>query len=272
MKAINGIIYRVVNRCNGKSYIGKTTVGLSKRKRIHLSDAKAHKYGSVFHSALLKYGEDVFCWYIIERHGCIHDLDLAEEWYIRKYRTFVGFNGCNGYNLTLGGDGVVGFKHTKESKLKLHKAHTGRVKTNEHISKIASANRGRHVSKEARLKMSLARKGKKFTKQHRRKISKAKTGVKRAPFTEEALRNMSLSKKGRRNFKNEKIYIITTPKGDEFVVKGLNNFCKNQAHVKLYSKYLSSCAKGNISSYKGFKCRYFDENADVILPVSGGAI
>lgn len=261
----NGIIYKATNNVNGKVYVGKTTIGLSKRIGVHIHDAEIQKYGSIFHRALIKYGPQNFSWFVLEHCQSEHALNLAEEWYIKKYKTFTGFNDCKGYNLTLGGDGVSWYRHSEDIRRKISRANSGKKRTKEHSRKLAVANRGKVISKESRLKMSIARKGIKFSEEHRRKISESKKGVKRKPFTEEARMNMSLSKKGKRNAGNEKIYVISFPAGTDFVVKGLNNFCRKYKDVKLWPKFFSSCAKGKLKSYKGFDCRYFDEEKDVCV-------
>ena len=75
---------------------------------------KNQKYESEFYNAIRKYGEENFKWEIIEECNTKYELDLAEEWYIRKYRTFKDYSNCNGYNLTMGGDGNIPSKETKK--------------------------------------------------------------------------------------------------------------------------------------------------------------
>lgn len=266
------MVYKATNKVNGKVYIGKTTISLSKRICVHMHDAKIQKYGSIFHRALIKYGEYNFSWSILERCESEYALNLAEEWYIRKYNSFIGFNNCKGYNLTLGGDGVACYKHSKETRRKISISNSGKNRTKEHSKKLSLANRGKFVSKESRLKMSIARKGMKFSEEHRRKISESKKGIKRKPFTKEARRNMSLSKKGKRNIGNEKIYVISFPSGEDFVIKGLNNFCRKYKETKLWPKFFSLCAKDKLRSYKGFNCRYFDKEKDVYIQYWEGFI
>jgi hypothetical protein len=49
-----------------------------------------------------------------------------EQFFIEQLRTHVSFDDCNGYNLTLGGEGQLGRKMSPETKLKKSKALSGK--------------------------------------------------------------------------------------------------------------------------------------------------
>lgn len=92
---MKGIIYKITNKVNGKSYIGQTRYTLEFRWKQHL-----HKRDNAyFHNAIHKYGEDNFQLEILEECD-IELLNSREIYYIAKYNTFK-----EGYNLTIGGDG-----------------------------------------------------------------------------------------------------------------------------------------------------------------------
>src|SRR5574343_2095225 len=97
------IIYKATNQNNGKAYIGKTVRSLRQRIAEHTRS----KTVTGFQGALKKYGIDAFKWEVIETCSCEDQLAEREIHYIELYSTFVGFDDCNGYNLTLGGDGAV---------------------------------------------------------------------------------------------------------------------------------------------------------------------
>jgi hypothetical protein len=42
-----------------------------------------------------------------------------EKFFITDYNSFINSENSNGYNMTLGGDGMLGFKHNKSSKNKI---------------------------------------------------------------------------------------------------------------------------------------------------------
>lgn len=92
---MKGIIYKVTNKVNGKSYIGQTRYTLEFRWRQHL-----HKKDNVyFHNAIKKYGAENFSLEVLEECD-VDKLNSREIFYIAKYNTFE-----EGYNLTIGGDG-----------------------------------------------------------------------------------------------------------------------------------------------------------------------
>lgn len=92
---MKGIIYKITNKVNGKSYIGQTRYTLEFRWKQH----QHKKDNTYFHNAIHKYGIENFSTEILEE--CDYkDLDSREIFYIAKYNTFK-----EGYNLTIGGDG-----------------------------------------------------------------------------------------------------------------------------------------------------------------------
>lgn len=92
---MKGIIYKITNKVNNKSYIGQTRYTVEFRWKQH-----QHKKDNVyFHNAIHKYGVDNFLVEVLEECN-IENLSSREIFYIAKYDTF-----NNGYNLTIGGEG-----------------------------------------------------------------------------------------------------------------------------------------------------------------------
>ena len=97
-------IYKITNDINGKIYIGKTEYSNPYlRWAAHLNDYN-HKKNEKrpLYSAMRKYGEEHFHFEIIEQ---TNNPVEREKYWINKLHTYVGFDNCNGYNATLGGDG-----------------------------------------------------------------------------------------------------------------------------------------------------------------------
>jgi hypothetical protein len=90
---------------------------------------------------------------------------------------------------------------SEETKTRISIANTGKPPppcTAETRLKIGKAHRGKVVSEETLLKMSEAQKGKILSAEHKDKLSKAKTGKTRTPFTEEHKAKISAAMKLRR--------------------------------------------------------------------------
>ena len=111
-----GVIYRYKSP-SGKYYIGQT-VNEERRRRCFLYD----KYygGSKIDRARMKYGPKNFEYVILMKvTGDNQDevkqyLDTLEIGFIKMYDSI-----NNGYNITEGGEGCVGFHHSEESKQKI---------------------------------------------------------------------------------------------------------------------------------------------------------
>lgn len=103
-------IYQILNKANNKKYIGQT-VNFKNRKKRHLTDLRCHRHDNKhLQSAFDKYGENSFEFSILYEEDCSQErLNELEEYYIKKYDTYL-----NGYNCNRGGQQHNGF----ESKLK----------------------------------------------------------------------------------------------------------------------------------------------------------
>lgn len=118
-----GIIYKATFP-NGKKYIGQTTKTLSERKSGH-ERASRTELDLVIYRAMRKYGFENITWEIIDEAKDHGELNTKERHYIKKYRSFTGYNDSKGYNRTLGGAGFEGV-HTEESKIKMSMALKGK--------------------------------------------------------------------------------------------------------------------------------------------------
>jgi len=137
----NGIVYIFTNLINNKKYIGITTKTLEERYKYHLWGINN---GSYFHNALRKYGVENFKLEILDKANSENELKEKEIYWIKFYNSRK-----QGYNLTNGGDGVWGYKHTEETKEYLRKVNSG---SNNHMY-------GRELSEETKIKLSESLKG-----------------------------------------------------------------------------------------------------------------
>lgn len=145
MNNMTGIIYKYTSP-SGKSYIGQTT-NEEDRKNHWFSNSPEYA-GSKINKARAKYGAENFTYDILFKEDFDDDqiasttLDKWEKYYIDKYDTF-----NNGYNLTIGGLGVRGYKWTEESKRKLSELRKGKPLSEEHKKNISISNTGKVNSK-----------------------------------------------------------------------------------------------------------------------------
>jgi group I intron endonuclease len=114
------IIYKATNTVNGKVYVGLTSMGLKKRKTKHLYEAKKKAYNSAFHAAIRKNGVSKFLWEVIDKSDSMDDLYKKESYWISFFNSYK-----DGYNLTKGGEGNLGYKYTDEDKMKVSLANRG---------------------------------------------------------------------------------------------------------------------------------------------------
>ena len=113
---MNSFIYKVTNLENGKCYVGFTRETPYKRLRNHVRSSRQEKKHTYLHSAIRKYGEDKFIIETLEEGDPNYLLSVREAYWISTIKPE--------YNLTEGGDGVVGYMHSEETKKKI----TGRPK------------------------------------------------------------------------------------------------------------------------------------------------
>ena len=164
------IVYLCTNIITKKHYVGITSQPLEKRKSVHKHNALTKNLPNYFYRSIRKYGWDNFIWTIIE--DSVYDfaiLNSKEIEYIEKYNSFT-----NGYNMTIGGDGTVGYKHTEETKNKISSTTKGISKgplSGDHYNKVVKINKSRcgktyeelyGVEKATELKAGLSRYSKEF--------------------------------------------------------------------------------------------------------------
>lgn len=111
-------VYIHTNKINGKKYVGQTC---QKPEYRWKKDGRGYKRNPRFYSAIKHYGWDNFEHEIIASNLTKEEADNFEILLIDKLDTM---NPDKGYNLTNGGEGAVGCKHTTEQK----KAQSERMK------------------------------------------------------------------------------------------------------------------------------------------------
>lgn len=187
------IIYLVTNKITGKQYVGQTMRSIEKRW-------ETHGHGNYYISkSIRKHGKDNFKIEILEKCKSKQELSEKEIYWIKELNTL----SPNGYNLTGGGEGNLGWKHTEEAKRKMSEAMKGKKHPNygkkhseEIRRKISESLKGHKYSIESRRKMSESQKGKTHSVETRSRMSKAQKGKKRSGKT---CKIMSEATKGENN-------------------------------------------------------------------------
>lgn len=199
-------IYSITNLINGKIYIGKTEESFKRRWWHHIACLNGNYHNNKhLQSSWNKYGQDNFEFEIIHVYNNEEDLNVVEIEFIEKFDSF-----NNGYNLTKGGEGNVGMKHTTESK-----------------SKIGEKNRlnmtGKKMSEETKLKMSESAKGYIKSEEHRENLSKSLSGIVRSEETKDKCRKANQgSNQPNSKYTEEMIYDIKVKLKNGYTAKQIN--------------------------------------------------
>lgn len=131
MKETIHYIYRIVNKINGKCYIGYS-INPERRFRAHKTIAANNK-GYVLHNAIRKYGIDSFYMEVI---SCSKDYEYTitelESYFIKLFNSRT-----DGYNLTDGGESNYGWSPSLETRQKISAIHKGKKLSQHHKNKIS---------------------------------------------------------------------------------------------------------------------------------------
>lgn len=189
-------IYKATNLVNHKVYIGFDSKWPT-RKTTHHRNLQTSQYEHlVFYKALRKYGWENFFWEVIYQSlDNNHCLNVMEPFFISEYKSYIWDQESNGYNMTRGGDGVLGFicdERTKELRRVNTKLYHDSLTPKE--KNIRSAN--------------------------------CSTGQKHRYMK----RSDSEITKSRKSKSHQKKYLITSPTGKTFVAEnGLKDFAEKNA-------------------------------------------
>ena len=192
-----GLIYCAQNMVNGKRYVGKTMRGLEKRVKEHNQDATKNDRQHIYlYRAFHKYGFTNFSWTILCYCSDNQGLVIAEQYWIRILQTS---NKQYGYNLTIGGDGTPGWKHSVKVKCQISAAQKQAWANPERKMKRLSVQRA-PISEEGRKRMSMGARKRRASEETKAKISEATKGINNPMYgrrhTEESRHKMRLSTLG----------------------------------------------------------------------------
>jgi group I intron endonuclease len=108
-----GFIYRIENLINNKEYVGCTIYPIKKRFEEHSWRCLNTDSNSKLCNSMRKYGIENFTINLIEECD-IDKIYEREKFFINELKTF-----NLGLNSTIGGEGCLGYKHSKEVRDKI---------------------------------------------------------------------------------------------------------------------------------------------------------
>lgn len=142
-----GVVYRILNKVNGKMYIGQS-INFSRRKYEHTYDLKMNKHTNpCLQEDYNKYGKQNFIYEILEDN--ISDIDLLykETYWMNYYGGIESSEIYNEQDIVSHNEEynskIRGFIHNEETRKKMSKSHQGHLHTLEEKQKIAEANIGK---------------------------------------------------------------------------------------------------------------------------------
>ena len=164
------LVYCIKNTVNNKEYIGLTTRTLEKRWKQHIYESNkpdSWEWNTPLGNAIKKYGKDLFEVFVLEECSSETEMKQKEIQLIKERKSLASENG---YNLSFGGDGRLGYKLSEETKRKIGEGNIGKVMSNEAKEKMSVAAKKRSVGKLSPMD------GKKHTDDALKKISESSKG------------------------------------------------------------------------------------------------
>jgi len=134
------VIYKVLNKIDGRVYVGKDT----KDRTKYLGS------GVYITNAIKKHGKENFEKEVIDVAESMQELNKKEKYWIKFYNCKFP----NGYNLTGGGDGVSGYIWTEDDKKKNSISHKICMNKPEVKEKTRVSSTGRFHNEKTRKKIS----------------------------------------------------------------------------------------------------------------------
>ena len=137
-------IYKIVNKTNGKYYIGSSDniLGCSGRWQEHINDLNSQRHdNSYLQRAWNKYGKDNFEFVIVEEVPK-SDLLIVEQKYLEQSKS-EHHKQCYNLSFHATGGGFVGHKHTRKSKRQMSEKLKGRIVSTETRQKLSNSLVGR---------------------------------------------------------------------------------------------------------------------------------
>lgn len=255
-------IYRITCTSTGKIYIG-SAINLQSRWRVHKHGLRQNKHHSItLQRAWNKYGEQAFTFEVLELVLPPFLIEQEQHW----LDTFQPFDPTIGYNIdrvagSRYGSTVspetrerlrqinLGKKHSEETKRKQAEASAKRTQSEATREKVRLIRLGTKRSDESRERSRISHLDKKPSTETREKMSQARMNHTTSEETIAKIRASNIAS----NEWRMKTFILTSPEGEEFTVRGIAQFCKDH---NLNRGALSQVAQGKAKHHKGWTARF----------------
>lgn len=288
---MKGVVYRLVNKQTGQSYIGRT---FNLKKRLWQHKASANKVGTknegqpIVH-AIRELGFEAFDVEVLYESEEFEDkkalddlLNEKEIYFIEKYDSI-----ANGYNRTKGGAGMLGFKPTEKMLAATRKANTGRKVSDKQKEAVRQSSLRMWANEEYRRMMSERFSGEKnpmygirltgeknpnygkpMSEETKRKLSEAKKGKPGTPMSEENKRKLiEIAKRPKSESHRKKLSEAIKGKKNPLLWKPILQYssegifikewpCISEAQEVCKTKHIAACATGKRNFAAGFIWRY----------------
>lgn len=238
LRTVKYIVYQHVNLINGKSYVGYTSLSLEQRWNVKVKQAICYNSQTALARAIRKYGYDSLVWQhlILDVLFTLKGAKKAEKLWIIHLKT----NLCKGgydYNMTDGGDGVVGFKHKPETIVRMKISHKGKIKSLVHLHRLRISNLGKKRSLETC-----------------KKIGDSKRGAKH-PFFGKNLSQQTREKMSMSQIKKEVLQLSK----EGFLIARFDSLSDAQRKTNIPATNISKCCRKMLRTAGGFVWRYVNE-------------
>jgi group I intron endonuclease len=185
-------IYCIRNIHNHKLYVG-SSVNLHKRWLDHRKLLrKGSHHSRKLQNAWEKWGEDSFVFDILEYVVDVAELTDVEQMYMDFY------DACSetGYNILPRAHSPLGAKRSEETRRRIGASKRGTTHSEESRRRMSESQKKYYEENpERRLKQAEDSTGRVCSDETRKKLSDAHKGKKKAPFSEQAKRNMAAARR-----------------------------------------------------------------------------